>query len=50
MATIKICDECGREGKLPFIVTEKDGTVWEVCTPKCFIDRTAKLDQEKGSP
>ena len=48
MATVTLCDECGRQqAKMPFTVTEKNGDVWEACSAKCFIDHTAKIEGQR---
>lgn len=45
MATIRVCDACGRQqDKMPFTVTEKGGEVWEACSARCFIDHTATIE------
>jgi hypothetical protein len=45
MATVKVCDECKEQkDHLPFTTTEKDGTVWEACSARCFINHSAKLE------
>lgn len=45
MATVKICDHCGKQQEnMPFTVTEKNGHVWEACSARCFIDHTAQIE------
>jgi hypothetical protein len=37
MATVKVCDVCGKSGRVPFTITEKDGRVYDACTAACLI-------------
>lgn len=43
MATVKICDVCEQPKKTPFVVTEKDGTVFDLCSASCLIIHTNRM-------
>lgn len=47
MSTQTVCDVCEQPKPTPFLVTEKDGTAYDICSATCYIDHAKRMEAAK---
>jgi len=47
MSTQTVCDVCEQVKPTPFKVTEKGGSVYDICSASCYNDHTKRMEAAK---